>query len=334
MATTIARSAFRCYVKADCVHPATVHVHGTRACYAYCGCRCTLCGIANGMYARQQDRDKLYANAGVEQYARMVDNAEARAHVEALRAAGWGTRRIAAKAGVPRSTITTLLHGRSNRSTSVDERRVLKRVAQALLAVPIPSIDDLADGALVDATPSTNRLRSLMRIGYPAACLARMLNVDRQRVDRLVTGGGQTKAVTHRAVAALFTRQWATPPPTHNRWHAAASTRARAIAINQGWPAPLDLNDDGHLDDLDTTDEPTPDIGVDVDVDMIAVKRVMYGEGTANLTSAETLAAVRLGLDLHMNATQIAERLHMRTSAVQQRITRAGWNSTNERQAA
>src|SRR5690606_28218547 len=103
-------------------------------------------------------------------------------------------------------------------------RRIRPATATALLAVE-PTLDILADGAKVDPTGSTRRLRALVALGYPAAELARRSGIDRQVIDALLAGERGCVARTARQVAALYDAlSMRTPQPRDTRL-AAAVTR-------------------------------------------------------------------------------------------------------------
>src|SRR5215470_3675578 len=123
--------------------------HGTRARYVLGpgpgrgpGCRCAACTAANRREAARVSRLRAYGR-----WAPFVDATPARAHVEALRAAGIGWKRVAAFAGVFTGAMSKLVYGGPSGREPL--RRIRLQTAAAILAVR-PGLASRAPGALVD----------------------------------------------------------------------------------------------------------------------------------------------------------------------------------------
>jgi hypothetical protein len=234
-------------VNEACTHPRAKHRHGTYACYILDKCRCVPCRAARSDAGRVQQRNKNYADHGALEYAVFVDASEAVAHVRQLLDAGLGFKEVARRAGVAASSVGAMLWPTPSRGREV-RTKCKRETRDRLLAVPIPGPSDLKPGNLVDPEPSTNRVRALVHIGYSIMELARRADVDSQRLRWVVNGSRNlTTSATHRKVEDLFKQLWNQPNrPTD--WHAAAAaSRSRNLGDRNGWPMPLDLDDDGHI---------------------------------------------------------------------------------------
>lgn len=136
----------------------------------------------------------MTACVAVEEVAALVSAAEAQAHLLALRAAGVGTRAVAAAAGVARGTVRDVLAGRSGRIRAVTSRR--------LLAVEAA---DVTANRLVDAGPTRALLDVLVGRGYPMTWIAEQLGAPGSP-SRLQIGRRKVRARTAQAVAELARR--------------------------------------------------------------------------------------------------------------------------------
>lgn len=158
------------------------------------GCRCTPCIEDNRRYARLLEAKK---RAGISSFVTPEEAKEARIHVELLLAAGMGTRQISAVSGVSRSAITELLAGQD---------RVQPHIALALLSLDVPT---LADGALVDATATWQKINTLRAAGYTKTWLAGQITGGRS----LQLGADQVTVRNAARVDHVF-QQWLGVPPT------------------------------------------------------------------------------------------------------------------------
>lgn len=177
---------------------------------------------------------------------RFVDARPARHHVEQLTAAGLTPPVIAKLAGLETRRVTTLLSGRTERG---DERnpdyreRISRRIAEALISVPIP------EGMFVDSTGTVRRLRALVRLGHD------WITLDvRLMAHEVPAGTANTVAFDEcmlvdtelaAAVAAVFDDLHAVP---------GTSRAARDFGRRHRWAAPLAWqidDDDPHAGAID-----------------------------------------------------------------------------------
>lgn len=115
--------------------------HGTRVAYQHDGCRCGLCVQAEAAYHAQHAKGLI---------AGWVDAGATRAHVQGLRDAKVGLRRVAALSGVSRRVLQRIVNGQAQIHPDT-ERRILGVVAS------------VADGLLVDAALSYKTRERLRR---------------------------------------------------------------------------------------------------------------------------------------------------------------------------
>ncbi|MDA0251782.1 MAG: DEAD/DEAH box helicase family protein [Actinomycetota bacterium] len=162
-----------------------------------------------------------------------VDAEPARRHIQSLKAAGIGVRRIAELAGVDRGVILKMLRGRTDRGTG-PSRKILGELAAKLLAVPQPDSAAAlaAPGALIPARGTVRRLQALVADGHPRSFLAGRLGVSPGNATRLFEDTTtQVTAATARKVAALFEELKTTP---------GTSSRALNDGRRNTWPRPLE----------------------------------------------------------------------------------------------
>ncbi len=260
-------------------------------CTKNCGRRATRRGLCRNHYEQHRSRQKAYGRWE----STYTDAAPVRTHIEALIAAGVGKRRIAALAGVGRNNVLWITNGRPERGCG-PSAKVQTRIAEAILAVPIPDITEhrhiLADGDLVPAAGTVRRLQALVVVGYTQAFLCERLGIKPRNSTRLFHG--QQTFVTvrcARAVAAVFDELHLTPGP---------SRRARAHAARHGWVPPLAW-------DEDTIDDPAalPDHG--------PVQRLDFAARYAELHD-----------DLMLSDAEIARRLGIKFQSLAKMLYRAG----------
>lgn len=272
------------------------HVHGTRVCYVIDKCRCALCGAAAVNAARMARHQAMQAKWGNGETP-YVDASAAVAHIRTLQAAGLGWKEVAKRAGLRSSVIYPLLYGRPDRNGGKPRTKCRPATRDAILSVPTPTPEQLAPGALVDATPTRNRVRALAVMGYPASEVARQAGFEPQRLRRLLAGTQTLTAETHSAVRGAYSRLWST------RWEPAspakreAARRARAKALSMGWPSPLDLDSDGAITPHDQGGEAASTASDATQAD--GSRQVTVLEEWAELVSAGELpdrAAHRLGV--------------------------------------
>ncbi|WP_427017832.1 hypothetical protein ACQCSX_04255 [Pseudarthrobacter sp. P1] len=140
------------------------------------------------------------------------------------------------------STVCALLYGRYERGHA-PYPRVAAKTAAAILAVK-PTLDNMAEGALVDPAGSMRRLQALVALGWSQARLAQRLGVTSSNSTHLFTGSRQVTARTARAVRALYDELW-NQPQEPVEWRAKiAASRARRKAAQLGWLPPMAWDDE------------------------------------------------------------------------------------------
>ena len=189
-------------------------------------------GLCGAHYAAWRTRQHAYGWF-VSDY---VDPAPVRTHVHALQAAGLGERRIAELAGLHRTHITSVNHGRSRTKPDQPATKISTRVAAAILAVPIPGnpVAVAAQGVRIDSTGTVRRLQALVALGYPAASLGERIGVSATNTAHTLRA---TQVTVRRArqVAVLYEQCSHLP---------GESKRARMRARRQGWAPPLAWDED------------------------------------------------------------------------------------------
>jgi len=165
-----------------------------------------------------------------------VDPAPVRTHVHALQSAGLGERRIAELAGLHRTHITSVNHGRSRTKPDQPATKISTRVAAAILAVPIPDnpVAVAAEGACIDSTGTVRRLQALVAVGYPAASLGERIGVSATNTAHTMRA---TQVTVRRARQVAFLYEQLSHLPGESK-------RARMRAQRQGWATPLAWDED------------------------------------------------------------------------------------------
>lgn len=229
-----------------CVCPACVSTpghEGTLTSYVNEKCRCPACTAVAMAYNRNRSRQLAYGR-----WEPYVDAQPVRDHIEALRAAGLGAPTIAARAGVSRGVLDSVLYGKPHRNMP-PSKRMRPDTALKILAVPVDAAP--ADGAQVNSLGTQRRLQALVARGWPRARLTVFLGMERSaRCFNLTVVGDKylVKATTAVAVRELYGRLWNLDPREHG---VIRHSYARAVnfAKAQGWAHP------GCWDD-DTIDDP------------------------------------------------------------------------------
>lgn len=212
------------------------HRHGERVTYIVHKCRGEACLAATREYERARTRRVLYGRS------RLVDASPAREHVRQLMAQGMGWKQVARRAGVPNTTVGSLLYGKRPNAPDHPEhrpprRQISRETSERLLAVTL----DLAPGARVDATGASRRVQALVRAGWPLSHIAERADVDHQRVRALAHGRRSwTLRETADAVARFFRTAWQGPD---HRVPGASASRARRYAERAGWAPALAWDD-------------------------------------------------------------------------------------------
>lgn len=257
------------------------HEHGaTSKCYLRHACRCAHCRAGQAGRARQRRREQAYGT-----YTRqMVDAAPARAHLAYLRANGMGITYIGAAAGIPSVTLSGIVWGRHDRSGALTPaKRIRKTTETAILAVQ-PTLDQLADHAIIDGRGTRRRIQALCRCGWSLQAIARHAGVAEYRFQRLVRAE-HVIASTARFVAKTYEQLWDVPPPQATPAQRAMATRARAHAKKNRWVGPL------AWDDIDTDARPLT-AKRSSETDDVAIELALDGR-PVRLTPAERRICVR-----------------------------------------
>ena len=220
-----------------CQHKQSHHDHGTRNAYVLDKCRCPPCAAAASAYERKRVRTQAYGT-----WAGLIDASEARAHVQALQAAGLGLKRIAAASEVSTGTLSKLMYGARGRPPA---RRIVPRTAYRILSVPLPEVIDLGRTVQVPALGARRRVQALVCLGWSISRLAEYSGIDRQALDNALTGDTVT-AWTHCRIAILFVELWDTSAPAGTHRERQAAARARNRAARAGWAPSM------AWDDIDT----------------------------------------------------------------------------------
>lgn len=223
---------------------ATTKPCGTRTAYL-AGCRCRDCRDAQSAYQRKWSRARAARAYGVNLLTHtLVDAEPVRAHIESLRAAGMGWKRVAIAAGVSNGAMSKLLYGAAGGQPS---RSVRTTTAARILAVK----PDLAEHAVIDATGTRRRIQALVARGWSIPAVGRELGVNASNMHALLHRS-QVIAATAAAVRDLYDRMW-DAAPREDTWHArSAATRARLYAARHGWAPPMAWDDDA-IDDPDAS---------------------------------------------------------------------------------
>lgn len=204
--------------------------------YRLDGCRCYVCGSARSEYDMRRYRLMAYG-----QWHPFVDAEPVRQHVLLLMEAGIGRRRLAALSGVSDGMLGKLLYGVPSRGQP-PTWRLRPDTARRLLGVE-PTLDAVADGALVDATGTRRRLQALIVVGWSGSKLADRLGMTVANFWAALDCA-QVTARRARAVRALYDEIWDQAPPEGDHRSRIAASRARNMAARRGWPPPLAWDDD------------------------------------------------------------------------------------------
>jgi hypothetical protein len=267
----------------------TTHRHGTYAAYVMDLCRCLLCARARSDWQETTNRTKAYGT-----WNGLVDAEPARQHVRALQAAGLGLKQISAAAGFAGGVMGKLMYGYHGRPPAV---RVRPTTANRIMAVPMPTIANLAAAQLVPAIGTARRIQALMRVGWTIPKIAQLTGVEKQSIRRAARGEQQkVLAATHRAVQRTYDEIWNRPAPADTREARSSASRARSMAIREGWPPPAAWDDDA-IDVADAAPADSDDARLTVDELVGEVLHIK--ESTTDLAMvASRLGMTRAALDV------------------------------------
>jgi len=209
--------------------------------------RCSVCprearqlrrGLCGACYERTRKRQTAYGRWTPDR----VVAEPVRAHVDALNAAGISKRQLAKLAGIDRSVLATLLHGKPGRPPAA---WITSGTAQKILAIAIPCdpTEVAADRHRIPAVGARRRLRALVSAGWPMSHLAAELGVTPSNFGPLIHGRSMVTVRRHRDVVALFDRLQLNPGP---------SMRARNYGLKKHWPLPMQWDEEA-IDDPTAT---------------------------------------------------------------------------------
>ena len=283
-----------------CGHKVANHQHGTYVMYKLDHCRCLPCTAACSQYNAERERARAYGT-----WEPFVDARPATEHLRALSAAGMGYKRVAAAAGLDASHVYPLLWGRPDRNGGTRRTRARRATVEAILAVPMPTLDDLGATVIVDGTGTRRRLQALVTLGWTVQRLADHHGSDRQALDAALQQR-PVQAKTARAVRALYDELWDTPPTAANGGQARGITLAKRRAAEQSWAPPLAWDDDT-IDDPDALPAAAGEHDDD-GVDEVAIERAMTGE-RVQLSRSERWVAVQRLVAQGLSDAVIAKRL-------------------------
>jgi transcriptional regulator with XRE-family HTH domain len=199
--------------------------------------------LCSSHYNTRRERDIAYGRW----QPGFVQAAAVRRHVESLRGAGLGMRRIATLSGVDRSVLQSLMVGRKERGWGPSSRISLANATKLLSVSMETGRLQVAGGTLIDITGTTRRLRALVAIGYSQTDLCARLGITDANGTQLFTGKrDRVRATTACRVAEVYDELSMTPGP---------SEAARNRAHRKGWMPPLAWDDD----EIDSPDaQPNP----------------------------------------------------------------------------
>jgi hypothetical protein len=280
--------------------------HGTKAKYVVDRCRCTPCKAGNRAYENRRKRLIAYG-----QWEPYIDAAPVRAHVEQLRAAGLGWKRIASLAGLGSSTVWKLIYGDSRRGQA-PVKRMRRETAEKLLAVHA-DLDLIGGAAKVDATGTRRRVQALVAIGWSQSKLADQIGMTPSNFGQMLQRD-KVMAHTARSVIDLYERLWNTAPPESDWRDKIAASRARHYAAERGWVPPLGWDEA----DLDDPAAGPAEAAEAVGVDEIAVELALSGN-RVSLSRIEAAEVVRIGTERGMSARRLAELTGRTTRSIHRR---------------
>lgn len=237
-----------------------------------------------------------------------VDAQPARDHVNHLRAQGMGWERIAARAGVHRTTVEALLYGHDGGPPS---RRLHRDNAAKLLATEA----DAARAVPAGQTPGLGvrrRFQSLVALGWTARFLAGEIGMHERNIYSFLNGDGHVLDVTAEKILAVYGRLWDKRPPD-----TVGARRARLRAARLGWAVPA------AWDDFDDPQAKPAGVGATVrhrrgtDVDVTAVARLVAGDiAASDVSPRERMAAVAELTGRGLSTAAIAARIRMAERSV------------------
>jgi hypothetical protein len=192
----------------------------SRSCYQH-GCRLPACKLANRRYHKKLAAEHERGER------RLHDTGEVRAHAEQLLANNWWQAEISRVSGVSESTISLILLGRLPRTN--------RRIALAILSIPITPMIRTDRGDCVDATGSIRRLRALATLGHSWIVVGAHTAMTQDRLGFIARGKADVvRPDEAQRIAAAYRTLSVTP---------GAMKQIATAARNKGWHGPLAWDD-------------------------------------------------------------------------------------------
>lgn len=172
-----------------------------------------------------------------------VDAELVRQHLKKINAEGMSYRAICERLGLPHeSSLQHVLWGRGQWGQG---QKVNRETAERVLAY-WPTLDDLPESALIDATGSRRRVEALAVQGWSRNAVARRIGMRQDNFRKAIKQGLVTARLARR-VAAAYDAWWDEDPLDHGVSLNAVS-RVRAGAVRAGFLGPLAWDDES-IDD-------------------------------------------------------------------------------------
>lgn len=266
------------------------HKHGvTGTCYQKHKCRCYDC---RGNRARQERERTHRARTGTTQ--EYVNAIRVVPRIMQLTREGWTYADIETVSGVSVPTLSRIMRGVT--------QRVERETAEALLGTH-PNMRGRAPAPRkVDATGTVRRLRALVAIGWTFWAISERAGHAKTWAFGLTQAQTVTPA-TRDLIARLYDEMWDALPPRGTGREKQAYTRARGIAVRNGWASPLAWDDD-------TIDDPGAEPAVPSAEELFAsvVDSAVAGERPV-LTPEQRREVITILNERRWSANRIAEHI-------------------------
>lgn len=277
----------------------SAHSHGkTPTCYRNHKCGCAGCRDANRVRCYEFKKKRAYGRPT----GNLTIAAPVQEWLQSLLAAGMTPATVAKASGVDISTVRHILAGGiPDKRRPLAQFRIYQSTASRILAVQ-PDLALLPANVRVVARGARRRLQALGARGWGLGELARQLELDRCRLDRVCQQQWVPRWL-HQEIAELYDRLWDKAPPSASRRDRIARTTVLKRARAAGWVPPL------AWDDIDTDEAPASVDAAPV-MDEIAVDLVLRGE-LVQLTAAERGLVVQKGTRQGLSLRELAERIQI-----------------------
>jgi hypothetical protein len=204
--------------------------HGTRGCYVAGptgqgpGCHCGDCKRANTEYEAHRVRQILYGR-----WEPFADAEPVREHLERLRDARVGRRRVAELTGLSMAGLSAVMYGQHG---NPPPSQVRAETARAILGIDLqdaPKLTRHRDGA-----GAMHRLQAMIAERWPQSSLAAEMGISVETV-RTILQGKQVTPKVDEAVRDGYRRLWGQQPPASTPAERAAAGAAGQLAQRMGW---------------------------------------------------------------------------------------------------